>query len=50
MFEKRVMRKFGSLGEGWMCWRKLHNEELHNAYSSQDFIIMVKSVDCILHA
>jgi hypothetical protein len=24
-------------------WRKLHNEELHNLYSSTDFIRMVKS-------
>jgi hypothetical protein len=25
------------------CWRKLHNEELHNLYSSPSIIIMTKS-------
>jgi hypothetical protein len=24
------------------CWRKLHNEELHNLYSSPSVIIMIK--------
>jgi hypothetical protein len=24
-------------------WRKLHNEELHNLYSSQNIIIAIKS-------
>jgi hypothetical protein len=25
------------------CWRKLHNEELHNLYSSPNIIRMIKS-------
>jgi hypothetical protein len=44
MFEKRVLRIFGpkryELKEGW---RKLHNEELHNLYSSPSIIRMIKS-------
>jgi hypothetical protein len=45
MFENRVLRRiFGPkrdkvTGE----WRKLHNEELHNLYSSPDIIRQVKS-------
>jgi hypothetical protein len=45
VFEKRVLRRiFGPervevTGE----WRKLHNEELHNLYSSPDIIREVKS-------
>jgi hypothetical protein len=45
VFENRVLRSiFGSkrdevTGE----WRKLHNEELHNLYSSPDIIRQVKS-------
>ena len=45
MFENRVLRKmFGSkkdkvTGE----WRKLHNEELNNPYSSPNIIRMIKS-------
>jgi hypothetical protein len=45
VFENRVLRRiFGPkrndvTGE----WRKLHNEELHNLYSSQDIIRQVKS-------
>jgi hypothetical protein len=45
MFENRVLRRiFGPkryevMGE----WRKLHNEELHNLYSSPDIIRQVKS-------
>jgi hypothetical protein len=45
VFENRVLRRiFGSkrdevTGE----WRKLHNEELHNFYSSPDIIRQVKS-------
>jgi hypothetical protein len=47
MFEKRVLsRKFGHIREGGMGWRELHNEELHNVYSSPDIIMMVKLVDC----
>jgi hypothetical protein len=45
VFEKRVLRRtFGpqrdEVTEGW---RKLHNEELHNLYSSPNIIRMIKS-------
>jgi hypothetical protein len=45
MFENRVFRRiFGpkrdEVTEGW---RKLHNEELHNLYSSPGIIRMIKS-------
>jgi hypothetical protein len=45
VFENRVLRRIfvpkrdGVTGE----WRKLHNEELHNLYSSPDIIRQVKS-------
>jgi hypothetical protein len=45
VFENRVLRRiFGSkrddvTGE----WRKAHNEELHNLYSSLDIIRQIKS-------
>jgi hypothetical protein len=45
VFENRVLRRiFGPrrdevTGE----WRKLHNEELHNLYSSPDITRMIKS-------
>jgi hypothetical protein len=45
VFENRILRRiFGPkrdevIGE----WRKLHNEELHNLYSSPDIIRQVKS-------
>jgi hypothetical protein len=40
MFENMVLRrKFGSNGdEVTGGWRKLHNEELHNLYSSPNMI------------
>jgi hypothetical protein len=43
MFENRVLRIFGSkrdevTGE----WRKLHNEELHDLYSSSTIVGMIK--------
>jgi hypothetical protein len=39
-FESRVLRRiFGSKGDGMTGkWRKLHNEELHNLYSSLNTI------------
>jgi hypothetical protein len=45
VFEKRVLRRiFGpKRDEVTVEWRKLHNEELHNLYSSPDTIRQVKS-------
>jgi hypothetical protein len=45
VFEKRVLRRiFGpKRDEVTGGWRKLHNEELHNLYSSPSIIRMVKS-------
>jgi hypothetical protein len=45
VFENRVLRRiFGSkrdeVTEGW---RKLHNEELHNLYTSPNIMRMIKS-------
>jgi hypothetical protein len=43
--EKRVLRRiFGPKRDKMIGgWRKLHNEELHNLYSSPSIIRMVKS-------
>jgi hypothetical protein len=45
VFENRVLRRiFGPRRDEVMEeWRKLHNEELHNLYSSPDIIRQVKS-------
>jgi hypothetical protein len=45
MFENRVLRRiFGpKRDEVTGDWRKLHNEELHNLYSSLNIIRMIKS-------
>jgi hypothetical protein len=45
VFENRVLRRiFGPKRDGVMgCWRKLHNEELHNLYSSPNIIRIIKS-------
>jgi hypothetical protein len=45
VFENRVLRRiFGPRkDEVTGDWRKLHNEELHNLYSSPDIIRMIKS-------
>jgi hypothetical protein len=44
VFENRVLRRiFGPRRDEVMGeWRKLHNEELHNLYSSPDIISQVK--------
>jgi hypothetical protein len=44
MLENRVLRRvFGPRGdEVTGDWRKLHNEELHNLYSSPNIIRMIK--------
>jgi hypothetical protein len=40
----RVLRIYGPKRDGVMGgWRKLHNEELHNLYSSPGIIIIIKS-------
>jgi hypothetical protein len=45
VFENRVLRRiFGPKRDGVTGdWRKLHNEELHNLYSSPSVIRMIKS-------
>jgi hypothetical protein len=45
VFENRVLRRiFGpKTDEVTRGWRKLHNEELHNMYSSPSIIRMIKS-------
>jgi hypothetical protein len=45
VFENRVLKKiFGYKGgEVKGGWRKLHNEELHNLYSSPSIIRLIKS-------
>jgi hypothetical protein len=41
MFDKRVLRKiFGPKDEVTGRWRKLHNKELHNLYSSPSILII----------
>jgi hypothetical protein len=45
VFEKRVLRRiFRAKRDGVTGgWRKLHNEGLHNSYSSPSIIIIIKS-------
>jgi hypothetical protein len=45
VFENRVLRRiFGPEWDGVTGgWRKLHNEELHNLYSSPSIIRIMKS-------
>jgi hypothetical protein len=44
VFENRVLRKiFGPKREEDGSWRKLHNDELHNLYSSPNIVRMIKS-------
>jgi hypothetical protein len=44
IFENRVLRIYGpKRDELTGDWRKLHNEELHNLYSSPNIIRMIKS-------
>jgi hypothetical protein len=45
VFENRVLRRiFGTKRDEVMRrWRKLHNEELHNLYSSPSIIRIIKS-------
>jgi hypothetical protein len=44
VFENRVLRIFGpKRDEVTGGWRRLHNEELHNLYSSPSIIRVIKS-------
>jgi len=45
VFENRVLRRiFASMGDEVMEeWRKLHNEELNDLYSSRNIIRVIKS-------
>jgi hypothetical protein len=45
VFENRVLRRISESkrDEVMREWRKLHNEELHNLYSSPDIIRQVKA-------
>jgi hypothetical protein len=44
VFENRVLRRiFGPKREEDGSWRKLHNDELHNLYSSPNIIRVIKS-------
>jgi hypothetical protein len=45
VFENRVLRRIFEPKWNEMVggWRKLHNEELHNLYSSPSIIRMIKS-------
>jgi hypothetical protein len=44
VFENRVLTKiFGLRRDEVIGWRKLHNEGLHNLYSSASIIRMIKS-------
>jgi hypothetical protein len=45
VFENRVLRRIFGLKRDGVTegWRKLHNEELHNLYSSPSIIGIIKS-------
>jgi hypothetical protein len=45
VFENRVLRRIfrPRSDEVTADWRKLHNEELHNVYSSPNIMRMIKS-------
>jgi hypothetical protein len=44
IFENRVLRRIsGSKREEDGSWRKLHNDELHNLYSSPNIVRVIKS-------
>jgi hypothetical protein len=44
VFENRVLRRiFGPGREEDRSWRKMHNDELHNLYSSPNIVRVIKS-------
>jgi hypothetical protein len=45
VFENRVLRQYFVLKKDEVIgsWRKLHNEDVHNLYSSPSVIIVMKS-------
>jgi hypothetical protein len=43
VFENRVLRIFGPKREEDGSWGKLHNDELHNLYSSPNIVRVIKS-------
>jgi hypothetical protein len=43
VFENRVLRIFGPKREVDGSWRKLHNDELYNLYSSPNIVRVIKS-------
>jgi hypothetical protein len=43
VFENRVFRIFGPKREEDGSWRKLHNDGLHNLYSLQNIVRVIKS-------
>jgi hypothetical protein len=43
VFENTVLRIFGLKREEDGSWRKLHNDELHNLYSSPNIVKVIKS-------
>jgi hypothetical protein len=43
VFENKVLRMFGPKREEMAgCWRRLHNEELHDLYTSPNIIKVIK--------
>jgi hypothetical protein len=45
VYENRVLRRIFGLKREEVAggWRRLHNEELHNLYASQNIIRVIKS-------
>jgi hypothetical protein len=43
VFENTVLRIFGPKREEDGSWKKLHNDELHNLYSSPNIVRVIKS-------
>jgi hypothetical protein len=43
VFEKRVLKTFGTKREKDGSWRKLHDDELHSLYSSPNTVRVIKS-------